>query len=310
MSILSRFVKTVAAVGVCFSFAAPIASAQLKGGPYDESARHVRGAGGGIVLFDQTGFRGQAAEFNGPVGHLNQTGRFNDRAGSLQVLSGRWEVCVDFWFSGRCKVVDRDVYDLRNIGLNNNISSISPVGYREQMERDAPIVLYSREGFRGETAGLYNDERQLESLKFNDRASSIRVNSGVWIVCTGRDLQGECEYIDRSVSRLDNIGLKNRITSIGRAEGMPRGGYGDGPRGDRPRGNRPRGGSGGFGPRGGDYGSFEGVDTVFFPSPTNRRGERIRNGEGRATRFCRNNGFRGASYKGKGRFLKDVLCAK
>ena len=313
MSILSRFVKTVAAVGACVSLAVPIASAQLKGGPNDDTSRHARGSGGGIVLFDQAGFRGEAAEYNGPVGHLNESGRFNDRAGSLQVLGGRWEVCVDFWFSGLCKVVDRDVYDLRNIGLNNNISSVSPVGYREQMERDAPIVLYSREGFRGEVIGLYGDERQLESQKFNDRASSIRINSGVWIVCSGRDLQGECEYIDRSVSRLESLGLNNRITSIGRAEGIPREDYGDVPRGDRPRGNRPRVGNDGYNSGsnfGGNAGGYEGEDTVFFPRPTDRFGNPLENGSRRATRFCRDLGLRGAAYKGDGRYLKDVLCEK
>lgn len=41
-------------------------------------------------------------------------------------VEGRWEVCTDAEFRGRCRIVEGDVRFL-NGGFNDNISSLRPV---------------------------------------------------------------------------------------------------------------------------------------------------------------------------------------
>ena len=54
--------------------------------------------------------------------------QYNDRALSLRIQGrGAWQVCSDSDFRGRCVVVDRDIPDLRQMGLGEAVSSMRPV---------------------------------------------------------------------------------------------------------------------------------------------------------------------------------------
>ena len=257
--------------------------------------------GGPIILFAQEDFRGEARSFNGDVRNMSRVD-FNDRARSVRINSGVWLLCEDANFGGRCEYVDRDVRDLRRIGLRGNISSISLTPYDKGPGNHA-ITLFQHDNFRGAFLGFDEEVRDLSQYNYNDTASSIRVTSGRWLVCEDRDFRGACEIVRGSVRDLSSIYLNDRITSLRRARSgdrpRPRGGYGDN--------DYPRPGSGyGYGQSGG----YEGERTVFFPRPVDRYGNAIRNGDGRATRYCRDIGFSGAAYKGRGRYLIDVLCTK
>lgn len=107
------------------------------------SLRRVRGGGGGggggypgprppdtrggIVLYDDPYFRGNALPMNGPSENLRFQ-RFHDRAESVRVLSGRWELCAEPNFR-RCQIVDRDIQNLSSLGLNKKLSSVRPAGF-------------------------------------------------------------------------------------------------------------------------------------------------------------------------------------
>lgn len=94
-----------------------------------------------ITLFTQTNLSGDVRELYDVYPTLHDVS-FNDRARSLVVLSGVWEVCEDSDFRGRCAVVRRDVYDLSEIGLRNRISSVRPI----YEYTDAPHgLLFSRD---------------------------------------------------------------------------------------------------------------------------------------------------------------------
>jgi hypothetical protein len=69
---------------------------------------------GGIVLYDDPYFRGNSLPMNGPSENLRFQ-RFHDRAESVRVLSGRWELCAEPNFR-RCQIVDRDIQNLSSIG--------------------------------------------------------------------------------------------------------------------------------------------------------------------------------------------------
>ena len=91
-----------------------------------------------VTFYEHEGFRGRAFTADKPIGNLERYG-FNDRAGSVIVDHGRWEVCEDAGFHGRCVVLRRGNYDtLRSLGMSHRISSIRPVGERARHVEEVP----------------------------------------------------------------------------------------------------------------------------------------------------------------------------
>ena len=80
-----------------------------------------------ISFYEGEDFRGRVFSTNGPVQNLNRAG-FNNRASSVIVESGRWEVCEERRFGGRCAVLRRGSYEsLERMGIDNRISSVRPI---------------------------------------------------------------------------------------------------------------------------------------------------------------------------------------
>ena len=94
-----------------------------------------------VTFYEDEGFRGRALRVDRQLGSLERAG-FNDRASSVVVDRGRWEVCEDARFEGRCVVLRRGSYDsLRGLGLENRISSVRPASDGRQYENEAPQPL-------------------------------------------------------------------------------------------------------------------------------------------------------------------------
>ena len=93
-----------------------------------------------VTFYEGEGFRGRAFAATGEVRNFDRTG-FNDRASSVVVDRGRWEVCEDARYKGRCVVLRRGSYDsLRSMGMENRISSVRPVE-RSREVAEAPVPL-------------------------------------------------------------------------------------------------------------------------------------------------------------------------
>lgn len=94
-----------------------------------------------ITFYEGEGYRGQAFTTQQRVGDFRDLG-FNDRASSVVVDRGRWEVCDEPYFQGRCAVLRRGSYDsLRQMGFNNRISSARRVqgNWRDTAEMLEPL---------------------------------------------------------------------------------------------------------------------------------------------------------------------------
>jgi hypothetical protein len=88
---------------------------QQSGGP---------GFGGGqafIVLYDNRGFRGNP--FRVDLEAPTMPG-FTNRAQSVQVFGGSWELCERASFAGRCVVVSGNLSDLSSIGMRGRVASV------------------------------------------------------------------------------------------------------------------------------------------------------------------------------------------
>ncbi|WP_300377170.1 beta/gamma crystallin-related protein [Henriciella sp.] len=187
-------------------------------------------AGGEAIVYAHPDFTGQSLRVTHAIPHLNRY-RFNDKASSIRVTGGSWEVCVDPNYRGRCEIITYREGQLNQIRLNDKITSIRPVAHRrDRWNRDdrwdrhrdrgyrgrqsAPIVLYQHPDFRGSALPVDGAIPHLNQLRFNDKVSSIALQSGVWEVCTDPNFRGRCEIIDRSVPQTNVYRLNDNITSI------------------------------------------------------------------------------------------------
>jgi uncharacterized protein YcfJ len=87
-----------------------------------------------VTFYEFEGFRGRSFTVDALTPNFDPLG-YNDRARSAIVDNGRWEVCEDAGFNGRCAIIRRGSYEsLSGMGLNAKISSVRPVG------RNADVV--------------------------------------------------------------------------------------------------------------------------------------------------------------------------
>lgn len=101
-----------------------------------------------VVFYEHEDFRGRSFTAGGAVQNFADQG-FNDRASSIRVERGNWEVCRDSGFAGRCVVLREGGYPtLAAMGLQDRISSVRRVDddrsppYASQWERRPNERLY------------------------------------------------------------------------------------------------------------------------------------------------------------------------
>ncbi|MFY0637816.1 beta/gamma crystallin-related protein [Maricaulis maris] len=90
------------------------------------------------------------------------------------------------------------------------------------------IILYEDANYRGREVRISGDVRNLDSVNFNDRASSFRVVSGQWELCQHDDYGGTCEIHasgQASMGRMNDQLTSLRPVAAGQP-GRPGGGYG------------------------------------------------------------------------------------
>jgi hypothetical protein len=195
---------------------------------------------GELVLYSQPGFRGSEVLLQGGAANFRDIG-FNDRASSMVVRSGTWEVCEHREFGGYCAIFERGEYPVLD-RFNNSISSAREVpgrhrrhwrdrdrdGYDDRFEgrgeerrgyygpqREEPVILFSGSRFEGGRVALHQDLRTLRDAGFNDRAGSLVINEGQWEFCEHADYRGQCMVLGPGrYGRLDE--LNNRISSLRR----------------------------------------------------------------------------------------------
>lgn len=193
------------------------------------------GRGGGarpgapsIVLYDEPNFLGRSIRVEGIVDSLE---RFNDRARSMIVYSGEWELCQHDRFRGDCMVFREGQH--AHLGpLSGDVSSLRPLapvtlpvepgpGEIGGWGRGARAVLYSGTGFRGRSI-VVNDNivDNLQGSGFNDRVSSLRIERGYWLFCSDAHFNGACrtfgpgDYPELPAALNDRISSGRRIHNV------------------------------------------------------------------------------------------------
>ena len=170
-----------------------------------------------VLLYERENFGGRAFRAWDSVANLDEIG-FNDRAASVEVRGGRWQLCDDAGFRGRCVTLEGGEYpSLRALGLDRRVSSIrelgwtpegrggyrdNPDGDRRPVLRNGPsygaavprAILFTGQGLSGQAfvvdAGGIGD---MKNTGFNDRARSVRIEGGNWIFCSDAHFGGACQ---------------------------------------------------------------------------------------------------------------------
>ncbi len=98
-----------------------------------------------------------------------------------------------------------------------------------QAVQAAQITFYEGEDFRGRAFTTKRSVANFRDDGFNDRASSVVVDSGNWVVCDDTGFRGHCVLLSPGAyDSLQRLGVNNRISSVQEAD------RGRGDRMDRP----------------------------------------------------------------------------
>ena len=185
-----------------------------------------------MTVFKQPNFSGTALTLRGDEGSLSSRG-FQDQISSVQVRSGRWEVCTQPNFQGQCTTLERGDYPALQQSLNHRIESAREVsnyadnrrgegwrgegGWRDGRHGEGAVVeLFDGPGFQGRRLPIRRDAEVLAERGFDQQASSMVIHEGTWQVCTRPGYEGVCrvfregEYPD--LHRFDNrVGSLKRV---------------------------------------------------------------------------------------------------
>jgi hypothetical protein len=203
---------------------------------------------GQLTLFADHDFRGNQVTLQGDAPNLRDVG-FNDRASSVIVRSGTWQICEHKDFGGYCAELTPGEY--RELPrFNDNISSIHEVrgggrwrdgdrggdgyGRRDDYRGDdrheqggdyrgdyrgghggQAVQLFAGPRFEGQEIGLSRDLRTFNDIGFNDRAGSLLIREGEWQFCEHADYRGQCIVLGPGrYAFLEQ--MNNRISSMRR----------------------------------------------------------------------------------------------
>ena len=175
-----------------------------------------------IVLYEGNAFGGRGVTVEGEVVNFEQIG-FNDRASSAIVDEGTWQLCEHAEFRGSCVTLEPGRYpDLGGLGGRVSSARLLPAPAAggpppARAASGARAILFGQRGFQGRSLVIDRPTvRNLEDYNFNDRASSLRVESGYWMFCSDANFEGECRTFGPGDYATLPPDLQNRISSARR----------------------------------------------------------------------------------------------
>ncbi len=173
---------------------------------------------GSLVLFDGNNGTGASKQFQSSVSNLQDQG-FNDRANSIFVVSGKWELCNDKSFQSYCRTFGPGLHNLGDQA--NKVSSLRPAassgdgGGQGNGGGNGGFVAFTGYDGEGKSLAIPNNWADLSNSKgFNDSISSIAIFRGQWEICENAFFKGSCLKLGPGTYNLQNF--NDRISSVRR----------------------------------------------------------------------------------------------
>jgi hypothetical protein len=182
-----------------------------------------------ITFFEYQGFAGRSLTLRGHTPNFVAIG-FNDRAASVVVRSGTWQVCTDADFQGTCATLTRGEYRVLDGRFASSISSAREIGSNANSVgaysnyRRGSIELFESSNFQGQSVLVDRDSPNFVAIGFNDRAGSVIVHDGSWDMCIDADYRGACRTYTTGRYADLGPGMSRQVSSARMA-----GGYAEAP---------------------------------------------------------------------------------
>ncbi|MEK8031021.1 beta/gamma crystallin-related protein [Ideonella sp. DXS29W] len=169
-----------------------------------------------IELYEQPQFQGMALGLDRANPNLADYG-FDNKALSIVVRSGTWELCTDAQYRGNCLVLGPGQHATLPAGLQRSLSSVRPKeggpASDGGAEAQAAVVLYDDGDYSGKSLAVNGPIASLGKLNMGDRVSSVDVRRGVWQLCEDSNFQGSCIVLEPGRHHLTG-GMHDEASSI------------------------------------------------------------------------------------------------
>ncbi|XP_018608270.1 crystallin beta gamma X [Scleropages formosus] len=160
--------------------------------------RAFYGSSGRVTLFEQRNFAGRQLDLSSDCQKVSER-NFPERCNSVQVENGAWVGYENENFRGR-----QYLWDMSDRGEYNScdkwgaqIDRISSVRSVKQDSSPPRAQLFERAGFSGKKAELQDDIPNLMSRFNMNRAVSIRILGGAWVVYQEPNYRGHHYVLEK-----------------------------------------------------------------------------------------------------------------
>ncbi len=168
------------------------------------------------VFYERESFGGGSLLVQDDLGDFSRTG-FQQRAASVEVIGGPWELCQTGVAATPCVVLRPGKYaSLRSVGVYGPIASARAIDRDSASVATAPsVVFYEGEGFGGRSFSTQGDVMDFRRAGFRREAASVEVVGGWFEACQDAAYRGQCVFLRPGrYPSLTSMGLSNRIASV------------------------------------------------------------------------------------------------
>jgi uncharacterized protein YcfJ len=176
-----------------------------------------------VTFYENENFTGRSFATDKLVRNFARN-QFSDRASSVVVAGGPWELCENNQFRGRCVVLRPGQYpSMTAMGLNDRVSSVRLASREARADEDryAPatasgqVTFYEGAGFAGRSFTTVQSIDNFVQNHFNDRASSVVVTGSPWELCENVRYSGRCAVLrPGQYPSMAAMGLNDRVSSV------------------------------------------------------------------------------------------------
>lgn len=191
---------------------------------------------GEAVIYERADFRGRHITVRSDMANFEFAGMI-DRAASIFVVNGTWELCSEPYYRGSCRIYEPGQY--KSLGNNQapRVASarlvtpppqgwsggnpMQPAPERWMDVGKGDVSLFDARNFVGFLATLNEPMRDFERIGINDRVASIIVNRGTWEFCTDAQFKGTCRLYGPGEYRQLPSGQDDAYSSARPVAGAP-----------------------------------------------------------------------------------------
>ena len=80
----------------------------------------------------------------------------------------------------------------------------------------AGLIVYENPDYKGARQELCDSSPNLAGSGLDDEITSVRVLKGTWLLCAGRDFNGQCWTVSADTANLKDMGANDKVSSIRR----------------------------------------------------------------------------------------------